>query len=203
MKKKIFALCIGSLLLILTASETKAQFSVNINIGTQPAWGPAGYQRADYYYLPDIESYYSVSNHQFIYLSNGRWVFAANLPPQYGDYDLYSGYKVVVNRPRPYLNFREDRVQYGRYKGWKEKQYVLGDRRDPRGMPPGQAKKYYNGGNGMPPGQAKKYYNGGDGMPPGQAKKYNRDNGDDRGDNQDRGNKHDNGRGHGRDRGND
>lgn len=96
----------------------KAQLSLSINIGRQPAWGPTGYNHVDYYYLPDIESYYDVSTGQYIYQDGGQWIFANNLPPRYRGYDLYSGYKVVVNRPRPYLSFDRDRASYGRYRNW-------------------------------------------------------------------------------------
>src|ERR1043165_6000466 len=97
--------------------HVQAQVRVTVNIGTQPEWGPTGYDRADYYYMPDIETYYYVPRHQFIYLDGGRWVFAYNLPPQYRNYDLYSGYKVVMNEPRPYMHFDRDRDRYSRYRG--------------------------------------------------------------------------------------
>lgn len=154
MNKIIFRCLLSVLLLTTIHSASKAQLSVSINIGTQPVWGPVGYDRADYYYLPDVESYYSVSSHQFIYLSNGRWIYASALPARYSNYDLYSGYKVVVNRPRPYLNFNQDRVQYSKYRGYNGKQQIIRDTRDvrykqrgnPHGMPPGQAKKMENHG---------------------------------------------------------
>ncbi len=47
--------------------------------------------------MPDIEAYYNVSQHQFVYLDDGRWIFAAALPERCRDYDLYRGYKVVIN----------------------------------------------------------------------------------------------------------
>src|SRR5882672_12074070 len=101
----------------LAFNETKAQVRVNINIGSQPVWGPVGYDYVEYYYLPDIESYYYVPRHQFVYLSGGNWVFSSSLPPAYRNYDLYSGYKVVVNEPRAYRNFRYDREKYSGYRG--------------------------------------------------------------------------------------
>lgn len=113
-KKLIFLtlfLAIGSLL-----NKSTAQISVNVNIGAQPSWGPSGYDRAEYYYLPDIESYYYVPKRQFIYISNGRWTFSTSLPTRYRDYDLYRGYKVVINSPEPYYNYREDRRRYAKYK---------------------------------------------------------------------------------------
>jgi hypothetical protein len=48
-----------------------AQVRVNINIGSQPVWGPVGYDHVDYYYLPDIETYYYVPTRQFVYFN--KW----------------------------------------------------------------------------------------------------------------------------------
>lgn len=133
----------------------KAQLNVNVNIGSQPLWGPTGYDHVDYYYLPDVESYYYVPKKQFIYLNGNDWVFENSLPSRYRNYDLYNGYKVVINSPRPYLNFKNDQVKYGKFKGNKG-QLVIRDSRDskyyivkghPHGMPPGQAKKIYGKGN--------------------------------------------------------
>ena len=183
MKKYAIILGIITSFLMAGVSTTKAQLSVSINIGSQPQWGPVGYDRADYYYLPDIECYYSVPNRQFIYLSNGRWVFAASLPGRYANYDLYSGYKVVVNRPRPYLNFDHDRAEYSRYRGWRGKQPIIRDSRDER---------YHGNPHGMPPGQAKKYDRGDEGR--GDQGRGNSDHG--RGNDGDHGNGNGHGRGH-------
>ncbi|TWI80184.1 hypothetical protein IQ13_2854 [Lacibacter cauensis] len=108
----------------VTAEKTTAQ--VNINIGLQPAWGPAGYDYVEYYYLPDIETYYYVPRRQFIYLNNGRWIYSAGLPSRYRTYNLYNGYKVVVNAPKPYLRHASYKVKYAKYKGNNGKQLALG-----------------------------------------------------------------------------
>ena len=92
--------------------QAQVKVGVNINIGSQPVWGPVGYDYVDYYYLPDIDAYYYVPGRQFIYLSNGRWIFAASLPVAYRHYNLYSGYKVVINEPRPYLHANVFRTRY-------------------------------------------------------------------------------------------
>lgn len=106
--------------IILFASSTiQAQVSVNVNIGTAPSWGPVGYSNVDYYYLPDVEAYYDIRATQFIYFNGGRWTRSRYLPGQYRNYDLYSGYKVVLNDyhgSRPYMNYRNDRVKY--YRGY-------------------------------------------------------------------------------------
>lgn len=118
MKNFLLKNALGIALVFSLHAAASAQVSVNINIGSQPAWGPTGYNHVDYYYLPDIESYYDVNSGQYIYLNGGQWIYSRALPPRYANYDLYSGYKVVVNRPKPYLNFSRDRVTYASYRNW-------------------------------------------------------------------------------------
>ncbi|MBP4137171.1 hypothetical protein [Flavobacterium geliluteum] len=104
---------------LLVANATQAQVSVNINIGSPPEWGPVGYTEMEYYYLPDIEAYYDVRATQFIYFGGGKWIRSSRLPRQYRNYDLYGGYKVVLNDyhgRRPYTYFKNHRVKY--YKGY-------------------------------------------------------------------------------------
>lgn len=153
--KRLFLVATVVMVSLLSLS-TRAQVNVSVNIGSQPLWGPTGYDHVDYYYLPDVESYYDVPKRQFVYLNGNDWVFANNLPSRYGNYDLYNGYKVVINSPRPYLNFRNDKVKYAKFKGNGKKQMVIRDSREskyyvvkghPHGMPPGQAKKLYGKGN--------------------------------------------------------
>lgn len=120
-------LVIGSCL-FKTAS---AQVSVSVNIGTQPAWGPYGYDYAEYYYMPDIEAYYWVPRRQFVYLNGGNWVFSSSLPGRCNNYDLYSGYKVVINEPNPWMRFNDHRVRYSPY-CHRNDQIVIRDRRDYR-----------------------------------------------------------------------
>lgn len=101
----------------LTTQSAHAQVNISINIGSQPAWGPTGHDHVDYYYLPDINCYYDIAREQFLYLSNGRWLYARTLPRQYGNYDLYSMYKVIVNQSNPYLHNATHLNKYGQYKG--------------------------------------------------------------------------------------
>lgn len=119
---KTIKLLVLGVLFITGANLAQAQVSINVNLGAPPAWGPAGYSAVDYYYLPDVESYYDVKNSQFIYLGNGKWIRAKNLPTRYRNYDLYSGYKVVLNDYHgrtPYNHFKNHKVKY--YKGYKGK----------------------------------------------------------------------------------
>lgn len=110
--------------LMFAASSIQAQVSVgtNINVGNQPAWGPAGHNYAEYYYIPDIETYYHVPRKQFVYLYGDRWIYSAVLPPAHAQYDLYSGYKVVLKEPKAYKYFNSHKVKYAKYKGYKNKQ---------------------------------------------------------------------------------
>ena len=119
--------------LVVSAQKTYAQVSVglNVNIGSQPAWGPTGYDHADYYYLPDIDVYYSVPRHEFVYSENGQWVFSKTLPARYRGYDLYSGYKVVINEPEPYLHADKYRDEYAKYKD-RHDQMMIRDSHDPK-----------------------------------------------------------------------
>lgn len=101
--------------------QAKAQVSINVNIGSQPLWGPVGYDYVDYYYMPDIECYYHVPKRQFIYMEGSRWRFSASLPSRYRNYDLYGGYKVVVNS---YRNFDHDRSYYSGYRNHRGQRII-------------------------------------------------------------------------------
>ena len=132
MKKIIFVSTILFTLVILTQkTQAQVRVGVNINIGSQPVWGPVGYDYAEYYYLPDIDAYYYVPRRQFIYLSNGHWIFSASQPVRYRDYDLYSGYKVVINEPRPYLHAAIYRTRYAPYRG-RHDQIIIRNSDEPK-----------------------------------------------------------------------
>jgi hypothetical protein len=145
MKRILLAVVFG--VASLSSIDTKAQVSVNINIGSQPQWGPSGYDHVDYYYLPDIDAYYNVPNKQYIYLNNGNWVFNSNLPSRYRNYDLYNGYKVVINSPKPYLSHKIHVKEYGKYKGYRGKQVVIRDSRSARKARPANNKYRESKGN--------------------------------------------------------
>src|SRR6478752_8706823 len=108
-------------LLFFASTANYAQVSLNVNIGTPPLWGPVGYSEVSYYYLPDVETYYDINAKQFIYLNNGAWIRSGNLPSRYRNYDLYNGYKVVLNDyhgSKPYGHFKEHKVKY--HKGYNK-----------------------------------------------------------------------------------
>ena len=117
MKKTLVLFSILLSSAICTGLTAQIRFGLNLNIGSQPIWGPTGYDHVSYYYLPDIDAYYNVSSRQYIYNQRGQWVFSSSLPMRYRDYDLYSGYKVVVNEPRPYFHAQVYRDKYAGFKG--------------------------------------------------------------------------------------
>ena len=116
---------------IFSAKNADAQLRVNlnVNIGSQPNWGPVGYDHVDYYYLPEIEAYYDVPSHQYIYFENNGWVRRAYLPERYRNYDMYHSYKVVINERAPWERNNAYRTRYNGY-GNRRDQIVIRDSRD-------------------------------------------------------------------------
>src|SRR5438034_4288016 len=131
--KKIFFIATVFFALLTSAKNSQAQVSIglNVNIGSQPLWGPVGYDYVDYYYMPDIDVYYYDPRRQYVYFSGGRWIFSAYLPPRYRGYDLYSGYKVVINEPRPYLHADIYRTRYAPYRG-RHDQIIIRNSDEPK-----------------------------------------------------------------------
>jgi len=116
---------------LFIAGSASAQVSVNLNfnVDRQPIWGPSGYDRVEYYYLPDIEVYYNVPQRRFYYFERGRWIGASQLPSRYRGYDLYCSHKVVVNERTPYRNHVVYRDRYASFKG-RHDQEPIRDSRD-------------------------------------------------------------------------
>ncbi|MBV8255930.1 MAG: hypothetical protein JO154_25265 [Chitinophaga sp.] len=129
MKKTI--LLIGLLIAGVSIQRSFAQVSVNINIGSQPLWGPTGYDYVQYYYLPDVDAYYNVANRQFIYMDRDRWVYGSALPGYY-QCDLDRCYKVVVNDPNPWMRGDYYRNRYVQYRGYYDRQRIIRNTNDVR-----------------------------------------------------------------------
>jgi len=162
--KKIILIATILFAFVFTAKNAQSQLriGVNINIGSQPVWGPVGYDYVDYYYMPDIDVYYYVPRQEFVYLSGGRWIFAASLPIRYRSYDLYSGYKVVVNEPRPYLHADVYRARYAPYRG-RHDQVIIRNSNEPKYFVVKGHPKYngHDNGNGNGGGNGRGNGNGG------------------------------------------
>jgi len=129
MKKIIFAAAIVLGCFSIKAANAQVHLSVGINIGSQPDWGPTGYDHVDYYYMPDIDAYYDIAAHQYVYYNNNVWVHTTSLPPRYANYDVYHGYKVVVNKRTPWVHDDVYRKKYASYKG-RNDQAMIRDSHD-------------------------------------------------------------------------
>lgn len=109
--KKIIT-CISVVLFAAFFKPAAAQFQPSNNVQEQPKWGASGHDYVEYYYLPDIETYYYVPGKQFIYQSGGYWTFSSSLPAANKHYDLRSASKVVINEPGAYRYYAEHKVKY-------------------------------------------------------------------------------------------
>lgn len=107
-----------------------AQVNVSINIGSQPAWGPTGYDYVEYYYLPDLDIYYDVGRAEYVYLDGPTWVYRRSLPPRFAHYDIYHTYKVVVNEPTPWRRHDYYRTQYIKYRGRHDQPFIKESREE-------------------------------------------------------------------------
>lgn len=124
MKKTILIATLVLSGFLFGTAQAQLKVSVKANIGTQPVWGPTGYDHVDYYYLPDIDSYYDVQARQYVYKDHGHWLRGNSLPGRYHDYDVYKGYKIVVNDPYPYRHAETYRTKYGEFKGRHNKELI-------------------------------------------------------------------------------
>ena len=114
MKKFMLTSMVVSAFLLTTRAEAQIRVNVDLNNG-RPSWGLPGNHSGDYYYLPEIDSYYDIPGRQFIYSDGRNWIHASQLPYAYRDYNLFGGYKVLINEPRPYLLADAYRQKYSRY----------------------------------------------------------------------------------------
>ena len=106
---------------LLFSTASHAQVSVNVNLGTPPVWAPAEKVETQYYYLPEIDSYYDVPAKRFLYVKNGGWVRAEKLPTKYSNYNLRKGKVIFLTDYRgnaPYVYHKKHKVKYvtSRYK---------------------------------------------------------------------------------------
>jgi hypothetical protein len=100
MKRIIYTFSI-IIFLVISVAILSGCYSTSGTTGNQysePVWTPAYIPGARYYYFPDIETYYDVRGHNFVYLDRGEWIASDYLPQRYRDYDLYNGYKVILDR---------------------------------------------------------------------------------------------------------
>jgi Ni/Co efflux regulator RcnB len=114
MKKLIVLSTVVISSLMFSSAKAQVRFSVNINIGAQPTW-VANNDAADYYYLPDIESYYSVREKVYVYREGNQWRRGASLPARYRNYDFRNKHVISIKgQDRPYLHHEQNRFEYAR-----------------------------------------------------------------------------------------
>jgi hypothetical protein len=77
-------------------------------------------------------------------MGNGYCDFITFLP----DHIIFIQDKVVINGPRPYLNFTTHRVTYAKYKGNNGRQVIIKNSNDPKYYVVKGHPKYNGGNNG-------------------------------------------------------
>jgi hypothetical protein len=74
---------------------------------------PANYDgNEDYYYLPEVDAYYSIPDQCYYYNDGGQWVSAAYLPGTYRDFDWRTARRFEVRAPRPFMHDDYYRTRY-------------------------------------------------------------------------------------------
>lgn len=138
--RKLFFVC---MMLVFTSwtGQVNAQVSVSVNVGIQPKWGPVGHSYVQYYYLPEIDSYYDVGNRKFVYYKGKKWVSKKNLPKHFRHLNLYHTHKVVVNQSYPWRNHMHVKNKY-KGRGNSHKHHIYKENKDR--YKKGNHKKYKN-----------------------------------------------------------
>lgn len=111
-------------LLCIAFNSAQAQVKATVRF---PDWGVAGNDNATYYYIPAAETYYDVRKAEYIYHQEGKWMRTSTLPKAYKNYDLYSGYKVVLtDHKEPFDDYENMRVKSAKtYVGDPQKTYKV------------------------------------------------------------------------------
>ena len=121
-------------IILFAASTSQAQVSINVNLGSpvvvRPTWVPQNHVNVDFYYIPDIQSYYDVNASMYVYMNNGNWCRTRYVPVQYRNYDLHHAHRVALrgyhgNRPYTYYNNHNARNYNNRD---NDRRYVEGRR---------------------------------------------------------------------------
>lgn len=87
-----------------------------------PVWARAAPANVNYYYLPDINTYYDAPARVYIYQRDGQWVRTTTLPARYRNYNLSRGQTVYLTDYRgnaPYTLYKVHKVKY-KGKPWKQ-----------------------------------------------------------------------------------
>lgn len=79
----------------------------------------------DYYYLPDVDAYYDVTQQCYFYNDGNQWISAAYLPGAYRDYDWRTAARFEIRGARPYMHDDVYRTRYNGHavNGWARNNY--------------------------------------------------------------------------------
>lgn len=107
------------------AAKVDKKYTKDIPVGIvkkAPVWAKAAPVNVNYYYLPDIGTYYDVPAQRYIYLNNGSWVRTSALPARYKGYNLYNSNPVYLTDYKgnsPYTLYKVHKVKYKGKGRWK------------------------------------------------------------------------------------
>jgi hypothetical protein len=128
---RIFKLYITAFLISVVPVFAQPAAKVDKKYGTRitvvpakpvPVWAKAAPVNVNYYYLPDIQTYYDVPAKRYIYLNNGSWVRTSALPARYKGYNLYNSNPVFLKDYKgnsPYTLYKVHKVKYKGNGKWK------------------------------------------------------------------------------------
>ncbi len=122
MKKLVLISAITMSGLFYNTANAQIRLRFGINFGPRPVvvqsapvayCEPANYNGdEDYYYLPDVDAYYSVNEQCYYYMDGDQWISAAYLPGAYRDFDWRSVRRFEVRAPRPFMHNDYYRARY-------------------------------------------------------------------------------------------
>ncbi|MFD1255519.1 hypothetical protein ACFQ3S_01815 [Mucilaginibacter terrae] len=117
MKKFVLSIILAAGGLVAQSANAQVGVSVGMRIGPlvinihKPIAPAVVYD--DFYYLPDVEAYYSVPEQSYYYMNGNRWVNAAYLPGRYRNFDWRNARRYQVRTQRPYANHNYYRNKFG------------------------------------------------------------------------------------------
>src|SRR6185437_3852904 len=137
MKKLTILLAIAMSGLIYSTANAQMSIRLGLHFGTPvavrtaPVYNepvPVSYDGDyDYYYLPDVDAYYSVSEQCYYYFDGDSWISAAFLPGEYRDYDWQTARRYEVKAPRPYMH---DEIYRSKYNGHEVSAWARADHQE-------------------------------------------------------------------------
>jgi hypothetical protein len=118
--RSIKKICITAVLAVSLSGLTSCDLPSIITAGIQysnPSWAPPYSPGVRYYYMPDIETYYDLTDQEFVCLNNGQWLFSPTLPSMYSGYDLFNGFVISLNINvfQPWMHHQYYVSNYPRY----------------------------------------------------------------------------------------